>query len=334
VLSDNDLAQVQAATENLTRPVKLLLNSAAPEAPFERNLFSIARQVAGVSMHRVDIDEGSGSIFANKPSITLEAGALRNIHYFAAPEGPELAPFLDAAKWLGHGEPIPDSEALRALDRVSSPVHVLVLMAAACPHCPGVVRKVLSASVRQPLVTACIVDAVEFQDLAEQYRVKSTPTIIVNEGTTLVGALSEAQLVDAITRASQGGSLTDIVESMIAAGRAEDAAELICREKGPGSILPLYRSQEFAVRMGALVTFEAALELDPRSLDPVVGELITLLSDADVGLRGDTAELLGKIGDPSAIPALKKATQDPDPDVREAAEEALAAMEPQHSGCH
>ncbi|MEW6114754.1 MAG: HEAT repeat domain-containing protein [Thermodesulfobacteriota bacterium] len=327
MLSDNDLAQVQAATENLTRPVKLLLNSAVPEDPFQRNLFSIARQVAGVSMHRVDIDEGSESAFPSKPSITLDAGGLQNIHYFAAPEGPELAPFLDVLTWLGGGQPIPESEALRSLERVASPVQVLVLMAAACPHCPGVVRKVLSASVRQPLITACIVDAMEFNDLAEQYRVKSTPTIVVNEGTTLVGALSEAQVVDAITRASQGGSLTDIVESMIAAGRADDAAELICREKDPGSILPLYRSQEFAVRMGALVTFEAALELDARSLDPIVGELICLLADADVGLRGDTAELLGKIGDPSAIPALKKAAQDPDPDVREAAEEALEALQ-------
>ncbi|MEW6532640.1 MAG: HEAT repeat domain-containing protein [Thermodesulfobacteriota bacterium] len=327
MLSDNDLAQVQTATENLTRPVRLLLNSVAPEDPFQRNLFSIARQVAGVSMHRVDIDEGSESVFPSKPSITLDAGGVQNIHYFAAPEGPELAPFLDVLTWLGGGQPIPGSEALRSLDHVASPVRVLVLMAAACPHCPGVVRKILSASVRQPLITTCIVDAVEFNDLAEQYRVKSTPTIIVNEGATLVGALSEAQIVDAITRASQGGSLTDVVETMIAAGRADDAAELICREKDPGSILPLYRSQEFAVRMGALVTFEAALELDARSLDPIVGELITLLSDADVGLRGDTAELLGKIGDPSAIPALKKATQDPDPDVREAAEEALEAFQ-------
>ncbi|MBM4326778.1 MAG: hypothetical protein FJ118_06400 [Deltaproteobacteria bacterium] len=327
MLSDNDLAQVQAAVENLTRPVKLLLNHVTPEDPFQRNLFNIARQVAGVSMGRVDIEEGMESVFPNKPSITLEAGAFRNIHYFAAPEGAELAPFLDVVKWLGLGEPIPDSEALRSLDTMASPAHVLVLMAATCPHCPSVVRKALSTAVRQPLITACIVDAVEFQDLAERYRVKSTPTIVVNEGTTLVGALSEAQVVDALARAGQGGSLTDTVESMIAAGRAEDAARLICREQDPGSVLPLYRSQEFAVRMGALVTFETALELDTRSLDSIVGELISLLSDTDVGLRGDTAELLGKIRDPRAVPALRKAAQDADPDVREAAEEALAALE-------
>ncbi len=52
-----------------------------------------------------------------------------------------------------------------------------------------------------------------------------------------------------------------------------------------------------------------------------------LLSQDDVALRGDTAELLGKIGNPIAIPALKKTAEDPDPDVREAAEEALEALE-------
>ena len=48
-----------------------------------------------------------------------------------------------------------------------------------------------------------------------------------------------------------------------------------------------------------------------------------LMEHADHRIRGDTADLLGKIGSPEAIPALKKAAADKNPDVVEAVEEAL-----------
>ncbi len=78
--------------------------------------------------------------------------------------------------------------------------------------------------------------------------------------------------------------------------------------------------------MGALVAIEEALGVNPRIMDPIVSDLIALLSQDGIALRGDTAELLGKIGNPAAEPALRNATEDADPDVREAAEEALTLV--------
>jgi HEAT repeat protein len=79
--------------------------------------------------------------------------------------------------------------------------------------------------------------------------------------------------------------------------------------------------------MGALVALEEALDKNPRILDPIVDDLTSLLFQEEAALRGDTAALLGKIGNPAAIPALRKAVEDQDPDVREAAEEALQSLE-------
>jgi HEAT repeat protein len=126
---------------------------------------------------------------------------------------------------------------------------------------------------------------------------------------------------------SQGPeSLTADLDSMIQSGRAEDAAALLCASEKQRAILPLYVSKEFSRRIGALVALEEALAINPRILDPVLDDLIDLLSHEDVGLRGDTAELLGKIGNRAAIPALKRTLEDADPDVREAATEALEAL--------
>lgn len=327
MLSDGDLMRVQDTTKAIFRPVTLIVSAARSDDPFEKNLVNVARQIAGVSMDRVRIEETDEVVRAGMPSITLSAGSARNIHYQAVPEGIELEPFLDAISWLGGAKPFPPSHSLVSLDELALPGDILVFIAPVCPHCPRTVRTILSLAARHPLVGATIVDAVQFQDLAERYKVRSTPTVIVNDGATLVGEVREETIVEYLVRSGDAGALPAVLGSMIGAGRAEDAAELVCRNKQPQALLPLYLSPEFSVRMGALVVMEEALEMDARSLDPIVEELIRLLDHEDAPLRGDTAAILGKIGDAKAVPALRKTAQDPHPDVREAAEEALALLQ-------
>ncbi|MFC1833385.1 thioredoxin family protein [Thermodesulfobacteriota bacterium] len=326
MLAEQNLMEIQEVAKTISGTLTILLNKGFDADQFEQNLFNIARQVAGVTSETIGIAEGGESILPGMPSITLTTDNHVNIHYFAAPEGTEFEPFLSALKWLGKAEEPPGSATIGRLDELESPATVMVLMAGLCPHCPVVVRNILAMAVRQPLLTVTIVDAMQFPQMAERYRVKSTPTVIVNDGATLVGQVRNEDLVDHIVAPADSESLTRVLESMISSGRAEDAAELMIREKRPEAILPIYLSEEFAPRMGALLAMEEALEKDSKALDPIVVELSGLLTHEDVRLRGDTAELLGKAGNPAAIPALKKAAKDEDPDVREAAEEALEAL--------
>lgn len=327
MLTDQELARIQQAARQITDTVKIVINRANSGTPFESDMVNTAMQIAGVSMNRIPVEDGYDLIFPGKPSLTLTDGRNLNIHYLALPGDHELGPFLDALLWLGKGKELPRSRAIESLPETSVPAGILVLMASQCPHCPQAVAAILSLAVNRPWITAAVVDAVEFPDLAARYKVKSTPTTVVNEGFTMIGQVNLDLLAAQLERAGGIESLTSVLDSMIKSGRAEDAAGLLCREKTPAAILPIYRSKEFSVRIGALVAMEEALGLDPRALDPIVAELTALLFDEEVSLRGDTAELLGKIGNSSALPALRKAAQDPDPDVREAVEEAIQALE-------
>lgn len=326
MLSDVELAQVQAAGDEITSPVTISLYSGGADEAFGRKLSNVAYQISGVSMNRIRSEPGDGGVFPDKPSLSLSGGSARNVHYYAMPEGPEFGPFIDAVRWLGGASQLPAGEANDRLASLTSPVNVVVLIAAQCPHCPRMVRTAVSLAVTQPLVTLSVVDALQFADIAEHFKVKSTPTTIIDDGLTIVGALDAAGLSEKILTAVSGESLTPILDSMISSGRAEDAGALVCQVNQPDALLPLFTSREFARRMGALVALDAALEQNPRSLDPIVGDLCLLLSDEEAGLRGDTAELLGKIGNPAAIPALNAASGDPDPDVKEAVLEALDAL--------
>lgn len=328
MLSDRDLMSVQAVSSRLTEPITIFVNLGEGETnPFEANLVNIARQICGVSMDRIKIEEGEESLLPGKPSLTPSRGHTGNIHYLAAPEGTELPPFLDLLLWMGSEAGPPRPEVANSLEILAAPCHVMVLIAPTCPHCPQVVHAALSLAVRSSSIILSIVDAVQFEDLAHRYNVKSTPTTIIDDGLTLIGRLTPEELAAHLLMVAEGSSITPILESMIKAGRAEDAAGLICSRKQPEAILPIYLSKEFSVRMGALVALEEVLDKNPKMLDPIIAELTALLFQEEVGLRGDTAELLGKIGNPAAIPALRRAAEDPDPDVREAAEEALQILE-------
>ncbi|MDD1660380.1 MAG: HEAT repeat domain-containing protein [Methanomicrobiales archaeon] len=67
----------------------------------------------------------------------------------------------------------------------------------------------------------------------------------------------------------------------------------------------------------------AALEsMGQRSVEPLMGAL----SHPQTGVRQRAAGILGRLGDPRAVPVLRAVLSDPDPAVRHAAGEALAAM--------
>ena len=326
MLSDQDLMNVQSMAERISSPVTIHVNHPETDDAFGSNLANIARQISGVSLNRIHVEfEPQPNPFPDKPSLTLAGFRGNNIHYYAAPETHELQPFLDALSWMGGAE-IPGLRSADALHGLTSPVDLLILIAPVCPHCPQAVRVGLSIAVRNPLIRLSIVDALRFEELAEKYKVKSTPTTIINDGLTLVGTIKEDDIIMAMTRSADEPALTEVIDSMIKSGRAEDAGKLICEKNAARSVLPIYLAKEFSSRMGALVAIDEALELNPGIMDSIVEDLIPLLFQDDVALRGDTAELLGKIGNPASEPALRKAAEDPDPDVREAAEEALELL--------
>ena len=68
---------------------------------------------------------------------------------------------------------------------------------------------------------------------------------------------------------------------------------------------------------------EEVLEQEPGALNGIVEGLTSVLNVDDVPLRGDTADLLGQIGSPEALDALRPLVDDPNEDIAEIAREAL-----------
>ncbi len=327
MLSDNELMRVQEVSSRLTKHVRLVLFGTGSQSVFERRIFDVARQLSGVSMNKLTMEETSEPVMIGKPSMSLANGERGRIHYLTSPEGAELAPFLDAVEWLGtQSQPKNEYMSLR-LNELTYPVDLMVLIALSCPHCPHTVRSALSLAVCSDLVSVMIVDALESHDLAERYKCKSTPTIIVNGGLTIVGNIGVDELAKKMAESVSESSLTSVVDSMVKSGRAEDAAKLVCKKSRPEALVEVFRQKEFSTRIGALVAMEYALDINPQIFDDEIDNLSNFLFSDDLGLKGDTAELLGKIGNTAAIPQLRRALEDQDEDVQEAVQEAIDILE-------
>jgi CBS domain-containing protein len=176
----------------------------------------------------------------------------------------------------------------------------------------------------RPQVQLEVVDVQYFSDLAGA--VKSVPTVIVDGTRSLVGALSERDLLDALAERSRSGYETKTLASMIETGRFADAVPLLASPSGQAALAAMLARSTMQQRIGLTLAVEEALGASGRCLDGAVPLVLPLLEAPDANLRGDVADLLGKIGAPAARTALEVLSADPNPDVREIAADALEML--------
>jgi predicted DsbA family dithiol-disulfide isomerase len=60
-------------------------------------------------------------------------------------------------------------------------------------------------AVASPRITAECIEATEFPELSQRYRVMAVPKVVINDRVEFEGALPEAQFLDAVLRAVNGG---------------------------------------------------------------------------------------------------------------------------------
>lgn len=122
------------------------------------------------------------------------------IRFLGAPAGYEFTSLVEAVVLAGTAESglSPESRAAIA-ERVTGPIDIKVFVTPTCPHCPRAVTLAHRMAVENPQIQATCVEASEFIDLAQKYRVTGVPKTIV-EGTDVevLGALPEDDFVTAI----------------------------------------------------------------------------------------------------------------------------------------
>ena len=123
------------------------------------------------------------------------------MRFLGAPAGYEFMSLVEAVILAGTddsgltaGEQGADRRARRP-----DPLDILVFVTPTCPHCPRAVTLAHRMAVESPLIRATCVEATEFMDLSQRYRVTGVPkTDRGRDHREILGALPEDAFVAAV----------------------------------------------------------------------------------------------------------------------------------------
>lgn len=206
LLSDQDRAVVSGHLAAITTPATILFFTQTIDAP---DTALIARQVLDevvslndqISLEEVNfvLDRERAAQFGidGIPAVALlRGGQDTRIRFLGAPAGYEFMSLIDALILAGTGESglTPESKALVAA-HVTKPMEMLVFVTPSCPHCPRAVTLAHRMAIESPLIRATCVEATEFLDLAQRYRVTGVPKTVVDGTIEMLGALPESVFV-------------------------------------------------------------------------------------------------------------------------------------------
>jgi hypothetical protein len=319
--SDGALDALAALGPRALGRVTLAFHRGEGFAELASELEAAARRVSAAARGAIAVVAGSGAGPPGLPALSIRADGRDVVHYLAAPAGPEEAPFLEVISNLAGGDR--STGAATGLAGLRTPAELMVFVSPDCPSCPASVRAATSLATSNRLVTASVVDVTRFAEHTRFFDVRSVPTTVVDGEAFFVGVTPVAELAELLVRRDGPEKERSVFETQLVSGRFDDAARRLADGRAAEAFVEIWRESSLEQRIGLVLTADRALEDDPGSLDGLVPRLLPVLATPDPARRGDTADLLGKIGHPDAAPGLKALAGDPDPDVAEAAGDAL-----------
>ncbi len=326
MLTQSDHKRIRDSLQGRAHPLQLTFHAGEDATDFAAALEHLATELTEAGGERVVLNRGDGSAVVSTPALTISRQDCGVIHYLALPEGPEAAPFLQAVTAPIEPSPELPDDVRSGLQQMTRPVELIVFIAAACPHCPQAVGAANTLALSSANISTTIIDAQRFASLAERFKVRSVPATLIDRGLCITGVVAAPELAGEVLSRDAPQYRARVLNSLAQSGRFDEATQLALSDRGPELVFELWRQSSTSTRMGLMLVAEQALEQNPAALNGIVSQLASVLESEDPALRGDTADLLGKIGHPHARGALQALLSDPNPDVAEIAEEALEAL--------
>ncbi len=291
------------------RPLTMVLS--ATGHPDTETLRAFCREL-GETCALLTISEIAGDD-DQRPALVLRQGS---ISYRAVPAGTELEPFLDAL--AGDGE----------TGGIHRPASLQLHVAAACPHCPGVVRSLLPLIPTGGPLTLEVIDSTICSDLAKAQRIKSVPTLILDQAFRWTGQMPLADLEALLAPGNRSHLGARTLERLLEGGNAGALARLMT---DAGKVNPglgrLLAAETMSVRLGAMMVVEELLEEVPGLVTELIPTLEAAFAGAPEPAQGDILYIFGEAGSPGMKKKIESLLEtDLHSEVAEAAREALERL--------
>jgi len=205
MLSDTDKQALERKFNSSMRDDITLLLFVEDGSAISDELMNFAHTVASFSPKiKLDIQKSEGGKnqkmkdlkIERAPVMILSKGDFFRIRYFGVPAGYEVPSMTDAIAELSTARTPLSPKAKASLASVRRKANIKVFVLPTCPFCPTVVRHACRAAIESTKVTAEIIDAQIFADLAARHSVMGTPKIILNDNLDITGAVREVEFFE------------------------------------------------------------------------------------------------------------------------------------------
>ena len=153
------------------------------------------------------------------PAVVFPAGDGRWLKYYGFPGGHEFMTLVETIVDLSRGERLLTDGACKRLRKLKKGVLIQVFVTPSCPYCPQMARLAYHMALDSPHVTAEVIEAGEFPELSQRFKVRAVPTTVISaeggpasggDGKTMIpGAVPDTVLMDIIERVVQPSGLAE-----------------------------------------------------------------------------------------------------------------------------
>ena len=177
----------------------------------EQVVDEIARLSERVSVEKynlvLDREEAAAYGIDRAPAVAIVGAADQGLRYYGTPAGHELQSVVDAILVAGGGAGDGGGlgpASLAAAAAVDRPVDIKVFVTTSCVYCPQATGLAYRLAAASPHISAAVIEATEFPDLAQRYRVSGVPKTVVDDRVELLGVQPEDAFVQAALQPDTG----------------------------------------------------------------------------------------------------------------------------------
>jgi glutaredoxin-like protein len=209
LISEKDAEYLRNEFEtNLVNPVKLMMFTQTVECQFCAETRQIVEEIANLSdkitseIYNFVTDKATAELYSVEkiPAIAVlrvEDGEDKDygIRFYGIPSGYEFTTVIEDIVDVSRGDSGLQPKSKEAVAGITEPVHFQVFVTPTCPYCTQAVRLAHKFAMESDLITADMVESIEFPHLANKYQVYGVPRTVINETIHQEGAVPEPMLL-------------------------------------------------------------------------------------------------------------------------------------------
>ena len=134
------------------------------------------------------------------PAILLGAEDGGRVRFYGLPLGYALPVFIESIKIVSKGATRLSVNTRKQLRRINRPVHLQVFVTPGSEVSAGMALLAHAMAVESRQVTADVIEAEEFPELARRYGLRQVPLTVINEISSVSGMVREDELLERIVQ--------------------------------------------------------------------------------------------------------------------------------------